>query len=157
MLISFLESATQNQVDSVLQYLNNAGKSAQFVNSGHSKTLVLLQSDGLDIPELESMQGIKSIKNISAPYKFASREAHPEKTIINIEGNLIGENEFTIIAGPCSVENEKQIFQIADFLLENNIKFLRGGAFKPRTSPYSFQGLGVEGLKLLGKVRKKNQ
>lgn len=154
MLISFLESATQNQVDSVLQYINNAGKSAQFVNNGNSKTLVLLQSECMDIPKLKSMQGIKSIKNISAPYKLASREVHPENTVINIDGNLIGENEFTIIAGPCSVENEKQIFQIAEFLVENNIKFLRGGAFKPRTSPYSFQGLGIKGLKLLGKVKK---
>jgi 3-deoxy-7-phosphoheptulonate synthase len=154
MLISFLESATQNQIESVLQFIDNAGKAVQYINNGSSKTFVLLQSEDLDIHELESMQGIKSIKSISVPYKLASREVHPENTVVNIEGNLIGENEFTIIAGPCSVENEKQIFQIADFLIENNIKFLRGGAFKPRTSPYSFQGLGIEGLKLLGKIRK---
>lgn len=154
MLISFLESATKNQVDSVFQYLNSNDRSAQFVNNGNTKSLVLLKSENIDITEVESMPGIKSIKNISSPYKMASREVHPKNSIININGELIGEKEFSIIAGPCSVENEKQIFQIAKFLVEQKIKFLRGGAFKPRTSPYSFQGLGVEGLKLLGKVKK---
>ncbi len=153
MLISFLESATKNQIDSVLEYIHSSGNKSQFVNNGNSKTLILLQSENIDIPEIESMQGIKTVKNISASYKLASREGHPNDTIINIDGNLIGEKDFSLIAGPCSVENEKQIFQIAEFLVENNIKFLRGGAFKPRTSPYSFQGLGIEGLKLLGKVK----
>ena len=153
MLISFLESATKNQIDSVLEYIHSSGNRSQFVNNGNSKTLILLQSENLDIPEIESMQGIKTVKNISASYKLASREGHPNDTIINIGGNLIGEKDFSLIAGPCSVENEKQIFQIAEFLVQNNIKFLRGGAFKPRTSPYSFQGLGIEGLKLLGKVK----
>ena len=153
MLISFLESATKNQIDSVLEYIHSSGNKSQFVNNGNSKTLILLQSENIDIPEIESMQGIKTVKNISASYKLASREGHPNDTIINIDGNLIGEKDFSLIAGPCSVENEKQIFQIAEFLLKNNIKFLRGGAFKPRTSPYSFQGLGIEGLKLLGKVK----
>jgi 3-deoxy-7-phosphoheptulonate synthase len=78
----------------------------------------------------------------------------PTDTAIKFGNEVIGSDNFTIIAGPCSVENEKQIFEIADFLVDQNIKFLRGGAFKPRTSPYSFQGLGIGGLKLLSKVSK---
>jgi 3-deoxy-7-phosphoheptulonate synthase len=85
---------------------------------------------------------------------LTSRQTQSTNSKIKIGNEIIGSGQFKIIAGPCSVENEKQIFQIAAFLLENNIKFLRGGAFKPRTSPYSFQGLGMDGLKLLDKVRK---
>jgi len=155
MLITFLESATQNQIDSVLRHINAPEKKVQLIDNGACKTFLLLSSNGLDSSELESMQGVKSVKKISTPYKLASREIHPNDTLINIDGNIIGKKNFTLIAGPCSIENEKQIFQIAEFLLKNNIKFLRGGAFKPRTSPYSFQGLGIEGLKLLGKVKKK--
>ena len=154
MLISFLESATQNQIDSCLQRINFSNGKLQEVQNGKSKTFLLLDSNGLDKSELETMHGVKSVKSVSVPYKLASREVQPNDTLINIDGDIIGSSEFTLIAGPCSVENEKQIFEIAEFLVKNNIKFLRGGAFKPRTSPYSFQGLGVEGLELLGKVKK---
>jgi len=155
MLISFLESATQNQIDSCLQRINFSNGKLQEVQNGNSKTFLLLDSNGLDKSELETMQGVKSVKKVSVPYKLASREVQPNDTLINIDGDIIGSKDFTLIAGPCSVENENQIFEIAEFLVKNNIKFLRGGAFKPRTSPYSFQGLGFEGLKLLGKVKKK--
>jgi 3-deoxy-7-phosphoheptulonate synthase len=154
MLISFLESATQNNIDSVLQYINEPVNKIHWLNNGISKSFLLTGSNGLDFSKLKSMQGVNSVKNISASYKLASREVHPKDTTIKIDGDVIGEKDFTLIAGPCSVENEKQIFQIAEFLKNNNVKFLRGGAFKPRTSPYSFQGLGSEGLKLLGKVKK---
>jgi len=154
MLISFLETVSENQIDSVLQYINSKNKKSQFIKNGKSKILLILDSNGMEKTEIEIMQGVKSVKNISAPYKLASREVHSNDTIIKIDNEIIGEKDFTIIAGPCSVENEEQIYQIAEFLVINNINFLRGGAFKPRTSPYSFQGLGQEGLKLLGKVRK---
>ena len=154
MLISFLEAATENQIDSVLKYINSLNKKSQFIKNGKSKTLLMLTSNGIGSTEIENMQGVKSVVDISVPYKLASREVQPNDTLINIDSEIIGKKDFTIIAGPCSVENEKQIFQIAEFLVKNNIKFLRGGAFKPRTSPYSFQGLGHEGLKLLGRVRK---
>jgi len=153
MLIYFLETASENQIDSVLQYINSKNKKSQFINNGNLKTLLILDSNGMGIIEIENMQGVKSVQNISVPYKLASREVQPTDTLVKIENDSIGEKDFTLIAGPCSVENEKQIFQIAEFLVKNNIKFLRGGAFKPRTSPYSFQGLGENGLKLLGKVR----
>jgi len=154
MLISFLESATQNQIDSVLQIINGAGKRIQLLENGNSKSFLLLDSNDLNFSALKSMQGVKSVKNVNSPYKLASRELHPDNSIIDITGDIIGNDDLTIIAGPCSVENEKQIFQIAEFLAENDIKFMRGGAFKPRTSPYTFQGLDAEGLKLLGKVKR---
>ena len=152
MLISFLESATQNQIDSVLKIINKSGKRSRVLGNNKSKSIVILDTNGFDRSALNSIEGVKSISQISSSYKLASREIHPNDSIIEINGDKIGSDEFSIIAGPCSVENEKQIFQIAEFLVENKIKFLRGGAFKPRTSPYSFQGLGEEGLKLLGKV-----
>jgi len=141
MLISFFESATENQIDSVLQHIKSLHIKSQFIENSKSKTLLILNSNGIGITEFKQMQGIKSVKDISVPYKLASRQVHSNDTIITFSNESIGNKEFSIIAGPCSVENEKQIFQIAEFLVKNNIKLLRGGAFKPRTSPYSFQGL----------------
>jgi len=91
---------------------------------------------------------------ISAPYKFVSREFRPQKTEITVHGTTIGGGEFVTMAGPCSVESEKQILETAELVASHGAKFLRGGAFKPRTSPYDFQGLELEGLKLLDKARR---
>ena len=91
---------------------------------------------------------------ISAPYKFVSREfRNSEKTEIKVAGATIGGDEFVVMAGPCSVESEKQILESAEIVARSGAKLLRGGAFKPRTSPYDFQGLEEEGLKLLAKAR----
>lgn len=154
MLISFHKSATQDQIDSVLKKINKAGKKSKFLKNDLSESLLILDSNGFDKSEINSMQGVQSVMHINTDYKLASRLLHPENTIINVKDDKIGSTDFAIMAGPCSVENEKQIFNIAEFLIKNDIKFLRGGAFKPRTSPYSFQGLGIDGLKLLGKVKK---
>jgi len=153
MLISFLDTASENQIDSVLQYIISKNIKYQFIKNRNSKTLLVINTNGIGNTKIDIMQGVKSVQNISVPYKLASREVQQNDTLIKINSEVIGQKDFTLIAGPCSVENEKQIFQIAEFLVKNNIKFLRGGAFKPRTSPYSFQGLGENGLKLLGKVR----
>jgi 3-deoxy-7-phosphoheptulonate synthase len=91
---------------------------------------------------------------ISAPYKFVSREFKPEKTVITAHGIAIGGDDFITMAGPCSVESEKQILDSAEIVARGGAKFLRGGAFKPRTSPYDFQGMELEGLKLLDKARR---
>ncbi len=112
MLISFLESATQNQIDSVLNQFNSSEAKVRSVQNGKSKTFVILDSNGMNISELETMQGIKSVYKISVPFILSSREIHPHNTLINIDGDIIGSEDFTLIAGPCSVENEKQIFEI---------------------------------------------
>jgi 3-deoxy-7-phosphoheptulonate synthase len=100
------------------------------------------------------MAGVERAMRISAPYKFVSREFKPEKTRIRVRDVIIGGDDFVTMAGPCSVENEKQIMESAELVARHGAKLLRGGAYKPRTSPYDFQGMEVEGLKLLDKARK---
>ena len=100
-----------------------------------------------------SIRCVEKVMRILKPYKLASKEHHSHKTIIRVGGVTIGGSDFVVIAGPCSVENEKQIMESAKLMKANGIKIMRASAFKPRTSPYSFQGLGIEGLKLLKKVR----
>jgi len=106
------------------------------------------------LESLEAMPQVEKAVRISAPYKFVSKEFRPEKTEIKVHGATIGGDEFVVMAGPCSVESEKQILESAEIVARHGGKLLRGGAFKPRTSPYDFQGLEEEGLKLLAKARK---
>src|SRR5207245_3053264 len=101
----------------------------------------------------EGMPQVENVERISAPYKFVSKEFRKEKTQIKVNGTQIGGSEFVVMAGPCSVESEKQIMQSAEGVAKAGAKLLRGGAFKPRTSPYDFQGMEEEGLKLLQKAK----
>src|SRR5581483_4918046 len=101
------------------------------------------------LESLEAMPQVEKVVRISAPYKFVSREFRPAKSQIVASGIEIGGDEFIMMAGPCSIESEKQIVDTARFVVKHGAKFLRGGAFKPRTSPYDFQGMELEGLKLL--------
>ena len=105
------------------------------------------------LESLEGMPGVEKAVRISAPYKFVSLEFRPNKTEITVRGVTIGGDEFIVMAGPCSVESERQILESAEIVARAGANFLRGGAFKPRTSPYDFQGLEEEGLKLLAKAR----
>jgi 3-deoxy-7-phosphoheptulonate synthase len=105
------------------------------------------------LESLEATPGVEKAMRISAPYKFVSKEFKQERSRIRVNGAEIGGDEFVVMAGPCSVENEKQILETAEAVATAGAKVLRGGAFKPRTSPYDFQGLALEGLKLLAKAR----
>ncbi|HYZ82927.1 MAG TPA: 3-deoxy-7-phosphoheptulonate synthase [Bryobacteraceae bacterium] len=105
------------------------------------------------LESVEAMPGVEKAVRISAPYKFVSKEFREERTRIQVNGREIGGTEFTMMAGPCSVESERQILETAEAVAEAGATILRGGAFKPRTSPYDFQGLELEGLKLLKKAR----
>ena len=106
------------------------------------------------LESLEAMPQVEKAVRISAPYKFVSREFQPDKSRIVANRREIGGDEFVVMAGPCSVESEKQILETAHFVAEHGAHFLRGGAFKPRTSPYDFQGMELEGLKLLQKAKR---
>src|SRR5258706_13814776 len=106
------------------------------------------------LESLEAMPGVEKAVRISAPYKFVSREFRPTRTEIVVRNAVIGGPDFVVMAGPCSVESEQQILESAEIVASAGAKLLRGGAFKPRTSPYDFQGLEVEGLKLLDKARR---
>src|SRR3954454_8761607 len=105
------------------------------------------------LESLEATPGVERAMRISAPYKFVSREFKKEHSSIRVNGLEIGGDEFIVMAGPCSVESERQIIQTAEAVAAAGAKVLRGGAFKPRTSPYDFQGMEVEGLKLLRKAK----
>lgn len=110
----------------------------------------------IDMEQLEAMHIVDAVKRIQAPYKRASRNFHPEDTVITVGDAVIGGKEPVIIAGPCSVESEEQICGVAMDVKKSGAKILRGGAFKPRTSPYSFQGLRADGIKLLLEAKKES-
>jgi 3-deoxy-7-phosphoheptulonate synthase len=124
---------------------------------GPTRTAIAITGNtgAVDSRVLEVLEGVKECIRVTKPFKLASREMHPADTVIDLPQGKIGPGTFTVIAGPCSVENEAMIFKTAEFLVANGIKFLRAGAFKPRTSPYAFQGMGLEGLKILQKAREK--
>ncbi|MCQ2379380.1 MAG: 3-deoxy-7-phosphoheptulonate synthase [Victivallaceae bacterium] len=103
----------------------------------------------LDVTEIESIGIVERVQRIQEPYKAANRKFHPDPTIVDCSGARIGGGHFSVIAGPCSVETEEQIVEVARAVKSSGASMLRGGAFKPRTSPYSFQGLGAEGVRLL--------
>lgn len=120
-------------------------------SKGVESTILGLVGDTqvIDTHKLRSNKIVEKVLRVQEPYKKANRMFHPEDTIIDVNGNKIGEGTVTAIAGPCSVESEEQIVEIAKAVKASGAKFLRGGAFKPRTSPYSFQGMGATGLELL--------
>ena len=110
----------------------------------------------VDIRDIEIMDGVRNVIRITEPYKLVGRTFHPKNSVVNIDGVKIGSKEIVVIAGPCSVENYDQIEASAEIVSKNGAKILRGGAFKPRTSPYSFQGLGEEGLILMRNAADRN-
>jgi 3-deoxy-7-phosphoheptulonate synthase len=109
----------------------------------------------IDPSTLEGMPGVLELIRVTKPYKLAGREMHPDDSVITVPQTFIGPRTFTIVAGPCSVENEAMILRTAEFLVSQGVRLMRAGAFKPRTSPYAFQGLGLEGLEILDRARRK--
>jgi 3-deoxy-7-phosphoheptulonate synthase len=129
-------------------------------HAGAERTVIAVIGEiGARKPELMSrlggLPGVESVTPISRPFKLTSREFHPEDTVIRVLGAVIGDGSLTVMAGPCSVESREQLFATADAVAEAGATILRGGAFKPRTSPYSFQGLGVEALRDLADARER--
>ena len=111
-------------------------------------------ASGIDIEKMEALPGVERVMRVSEPYKKANRKYHPDDTVVEIApGITVGGNKLLVVAGPCSVESEEQITAVAKSVKENGAQALRGGAFKPRTSPYAFQGMGYAGLDLLEKAR----
>ena len=123
----------------------------------HSTVLGLIgDTTAIDAEYIEAQDFVESVKRVQEPYKKANRKFHPDDTVITLPGGqTIGDGHLALIAGPCSVESEEQICYVAEKVKESGAQFLRGGAFKPRTSPYSFQGMKAEGLELLSEAKKK--
>ena len=154
LLIVLGAEATSEQVDHVVARLDEAGVDAR-VTRGREATVIGAIGDRelLATLPLEGYPGVEQVLPILKPYRLVARELAPDPTVIEVDGRRIGESYFGLIAGPCSVETREQTLQTARVVAEAGATMLRGGAFKPRTSPYTFQGLGVEALELLKEAR----
>ena len=155
MIISMRPHATREQIEHVCDRIREFGHK---VHSIEGEERVVIGVVGLGdvtacLESLEATPGVESAVRITAPYKFVSREFKKEHSPVPVNGLDVGADEFVVIAGPCSVESEKQIMETAEGVAAAGARLLRGGAFKPRTSPYDFQGLELEGLRLLRKAR----
>jgi len=143
-------NVTEAQIEDIKKHLEDYGFQVH-ESRGEAKTILgaIGVNPGFDIRKIKILDGVTDVYRVTAPYKMASRNFKEENTIIKIGDVEIGSNEIILMAGPCSVESEDQIFRLAKVVAESGSKVLRGGAFKPRTSPYSFQGMGLEGLKIM--------
>ena len=155
MLILMRPGATRDQIDVVCDRIREVGFQPHEIPGAMRTAIGITGNQGPISPELfQHLSGVAECVAVSKPYKLVSRETKPENTVIDVRGAKVGDGALTIIAGPCSVESRDQIFKTAEAVARSGAKFLRGGAFKPRTSPYVFQGMKEEGLKLLDEVKK---
>ena len=156
MIISMRLHATKQEIDHVCERIADFGFRVHSIE-GEERVVIGVVGAGGDVTacleSLEATPGVERAVRISAPYKFVSKEFRKDRTVIRVGKADIGGDEFVTMAGPCSVESEKQIMETAYAVAAAGAKILRGGAFKPRTSPYDFQGMEGEGLKLLAKAR----
>ncbi len=155
MLIVMHTDASEDQVRRVCDTIQEMGYAARPMPGKQRTTVGLVGNDGrVDGSRFEALPGVAEVIHVSKPYKQVSREWRPESTVVKLAGGLaIGGEEVVVMAGPCSVESEAQILAAAEAVRAAGATVLRAGAFKPRSSPYSFQGLGVEGLRLLARAR----
>ncbi len=154
MIVVMKTTATQDEIAAIMGRVEEAGCKVHPIY-GQDRTVIGVIGDGtsIDRHQIGRMQGVEEVVPISKPYKSASREFHPENTVFSVGGIEIGGDELVIMAGPCSVEGRSQLIETAIACKEAGAHILRGGAYKPRTSPYAFQGLGEEGLRYLAEAR----
>lgn len=155
MIILLKENANQRQVDYLTKWLKQQGFDLH-TSIGQQQTIIGLIGDTsrIDTDLIASLDVVKDVRRIQEPYKNANRKFHAEDTVIDVAGRKIGGGHFMMIAGPCSVENHDQILSVANSVSASGAHMLRGGAFKPRTSPYAFQGLHGQGIELLEEAKK---
>jgi 3-deoxy-7-phosphoheptulonate synthase len=155
MIVNMSEKATEEQITHVIDRIREAGYNPH-VTRGTERTIVAAVGSGRrhEIEALQVAPGVDNVVAIAQPFKLVSKQVHPERTIVQIDGVQIGGPEVVVIAGPCSVESREQLLQTAHAVKRAGACMLRGGAYKPRTSPYDFQGLGIEALKILSEAKK---
>ncbi|HUF77668.1 MAG TPA: 3-deoxy-7-phosphoheptulonate synthase [Thermoanaerobaculia bacterium] len=154
MLIVMKMDATREQVDQVVRKAEVQGLKAHPIPGAQRTAIGITGNLGVVEPaHFETLGGVLEVIQVSHPYKLVSREFQPDGTVVEVAGVKIGGPELVVIAGPCSVESHEQTLRLARIVKAAGAQLLRGGAYKPRTSPYSFQGLGLEGLKILARVR----
>ncbi|MCK4343606.1 MAG: 3-deoxy-7-phosphoheptulonate synthase [Phycisphaerae bacterium] len=153
MLVVMNANATQAQVEAVADKIRQLGYAPHVIPGGLRTAIGITGNRGPEGRDaLLIMPGVEDVVRVTVGYKLVSRETHTEPSVYPIAGTRIGKG-FTMIAGPCSVENEKMMLEAAEFLTAQGVKLMRAGAYKPRTSPYAFQGLGTEGLRILAKAK----
>ncbi len=154
MLIVMKTDATDAQVEAVVRVIEELGYTAHRLSGAMRTAIGITGNQGaVDVSRFENLPGVSEAIRVSKPYKLVTLEMRPEKTIVRVGDAVVGGDELAIIAGPCAVESRAQAFSVAEAVRRTGARFFRGGAFKPRTSPYAFQGLGEEGLKILAEVR----
>ena len=154
MITILKQNATKEQRDQLIGWLEEQGVEVD-ISEGEFQTILGLVGDtsSIDVDMIRMLDIVQDVKRVSEPYKKANRKFHPEDTVIEVGGVKIGGGNFAVMAGPCSVESEEQIIGIAQRVKAAGATLLRGGAFKPRTSPYSFQGMKADGIELLLKAK----
>ena len=156
MVVIMNADATQADIEGVISAIEEKGLEAKVMEGAHQKIVgVIGDKTKLAATPLDAMHGVETTVAISKSYKRASREFHPAATVVDIRGIKIGDGTPVVMAGPCAVESREQLLETAQLVKEGGAQFIRGGAYKPRTSPYAFQGLEEEGLKYLAEAREK--
>jgi len=146
--------ATDSQIDAVLRVIEELGFKGHPMPGATRTAIGVTGNQGaVDPSHFENLAGVAEAIRVSKPYKLITRDLRPEKTIVRVGDATIGGDELAIIAGPCAIESRAQAFAIAEAVRRSGARFFRGGAYKPRTSPYAFQGMGEEGLKILAEIR----
>jgi 3-deoxy-7-phosphoheptulonate synthase len=156
MLVVMDKKATKKEIDFVVATIEERGYTARPIPGGERVSIGILNNEGhVDASPFLGLPGVKDAIHVTRPYKLVSREFKHEDTVVKVGDVAVGNGNLVIIAGPCAVESESQALTIAEHVKRSGAQLFRGGAFKPRTSPYSFQGLGKKGLHILAKVREK--
>jgi 3-deoxy-7-phosphoheptulonate synthase len=155
MIINMREGASEQEIQHVVERVKEAGYQAHVTRGTERAIVAAVGSNGRrhELQALEAAPGVAAVVPIAQPFKLVSRQVKPYGTVVDVGGVRIGDGSFVIIAGPCSVESREQLFSTAKAVKAGGAHLLRGGAYKPRTSPYEFQGLGLEALQLLSEVR----
>jgi len=150
MIAVLKQGATDKQIEGIVEWIHTLGLEVH-LSKGHYQTILGIIGDTQKVDEdlLSGLEIVESVKRISEPFKSANRKFHPDDSVIRVQNTEVGGDAFTFIAGPCSVESEEQIISVAKSVKAAGATMLRGGAFKPRTSPYDFQGLKADGIELL--------
>ena len=156
MVIIMNPDATAQNIKDVIEMIEGAGLSAKVMEGAQQRIVgVIGDKTRLGSCAIDALPGVERSVSISKSYKLASREFHPQSSVIDVDGVPVGGDEFVVMAGPCAVESREQLLAAAEIAKKGGAQFLRGGAYKPRTSPYSFQGLEEEGLKYLAEAKEK--
>src|SRR3954467_780731 len=154
MLIVMKAGAAEQEVSAVVKVIEQLGYRPH-VMPGATRTAIGVTGNqgAVDVTRFENLPGVAEAIRVSKPYKLITLDLRPDKTVVRVGDATIGGDELAIIAGPCAIESRAQAFSIAETVRRSGARFFRGGAYKPRTSPYAFQGLGEEGMKILAEVR----